>query len=551
MRQITQKALGLLHVREKRRYALLTACHVAISITDIAALILLVGLIGYYTQGTPGYLRRFMPGMAWARHPVLLFLGVLCLFALKNYAGFVANKEQCRFMAGVASRISRERLGDYLHGDYAGFVAVDSAVRIREISYNPIAFSQHILTGIQQVVSQAVIVTLAIGAILVFNPRLFLLLFLILLPPVVIVFYRLKKRSADASARAKEGSERSLKLLQEALEGFIESNLYQRSSFFVERYSLQQRMFNGAVSDYLAWQEVPPRVIETVALAGLFLLVAVAGEHAVQDQGMVLTIGAFMAAAYKIIPGVVKILNVAGQIHAYSYTLEAGEAVSQPRPPGAAPVRQVVFEEVGFGYRGKPLLSGLNLRLDPGDFMGITGPSGRGKTTILHLLLGFLEPEYGRIAINGAETTTDQRRGYRDHISYVRQQPFLIQGSIADNVLLGAPTRDRKRLDFALEASGLTDVFRTYGWGPGKIIAERGRNISGGQRQRIAFARALYKQADLLILDEPFSELDEPSAQQLLGCLKGQCAEDRIVLLINHHAEGMSFCNKTLHLHAG
>lgn len=554
MKQVIRKALKALNGKEKRRFLVLTVYHMAISVADIAALALLVGLIAFFTQETPGYLKRFIPGDVLASNPAGLFLILVLLFALKNYAGFAANRAQCRFMAEVASRISHDTLFKYLHGNYRAFVSVDSAVHIRETSYNPIEFSQHILNGTQQIIGQSVIVLLAVTGILLFNVQLFVLLFLILLPPVILVFFRLKQRAAAASAQAKRGSERSLKFLQEALEGFIESNLYQRTEYFLKRYAAEQQAFNRSIADYLLLQEIPPRVIETVALAGLFLLIVFARTVA-GDPGLILTIGAFMAAAYKIIPGCVKILNISGQINAYSYTLKQRIPVGIPEgerkgSPVPEKVQSVVFENVAFGYQEGLLLNGLNLRLAPGDFMGIAGPSGRGKTTILHLLLGFLEPGNGRIMVNGVETTLQQRQAYRRHIAYVKQQPFVIQGSLTENVLLGETNCDRRKLEHVLEVSGLKETFGVLGAGQDKMIAERGRNISGGQRQRIAFARAIYKDAPLLILDEPFSELDEASEQTLLRYLGVLSGQGKIILLISHHLNSISFCNKTLKLHA-
>lgn len=525
-----------------------------ISAMDIAALGVLVWLIGYYTEGTHGYLGRWMPAWISEKNRLFPFLLLLLFFSVKNYAGFVSNRAQCRFMSRVASRISEDKLETYLHGDFSRYVAVDSAVHIRGISYNPTEFCRHILNGLQQIISQSVLILLAVTGILLYRLDLFILLFVVLLPPGILIFYLLRKKSFAASIRAKQTSERSLQYLQEALSGFVESNLYHKASYFLKRYTTQQFAFNRAISDYLAVQEVPGRVMELFALLGLVMLIVFAHWSSGQDHQVIVTVGAFMAATYKIIPGVVKILNVSGQINAYRFTLDAGELPrGLPRRGPVTPVpeglRSVQIMEMEFGYQGNRLLEGLNLFLEPGDFAGITGPSGRGKTTILNLLLGFLEPAAGEIRINGRRTSVLERQAYRRHISYVKQQPFIIRGSLLQNILLDESSYDKKRLQQALEVTGLREAFGVSPEGLAKVIVENGRNISGGQRQRIALARALYKDAPLVMLDEPFSELDEGSEYQLLQHLRYLGEKGRMILLINHRSESISICNKTMSLH--
>jgi len=258
-----------------------------------------------------------------------------------------------------------------------------------------------------------------------------------------------------------------------------------------------------------------------------------------------------MAAAYKIIPGIVKMLNLSGQINTYAFTLtRLGKGLESreltKRRATDSRIKNVKMEDISFSYNGHQVLEGVALDMREGDFVGIAGPSGKGKTTILNVLLGFLQPEKGRVLINGVKGMSD---AYWDRIAYVKQQSFLIHDTIRHNITLHGEPCDGQRLERAVAGAGLAGVVAGFPEGLEKVIMENGRNISGGQRQRIVLARALYKEADLIILDEPFNELDEESECMLLHHFKQLTKEGKMVILITHHKKSFSFCNKTINLH--
>jgi ABC-type bacteriocin/lantibiotic exporter with double-glycine peptidase domain len=182
----------------------------------------------------------------------------------------------------------------------------------------------------------------------------------------------------------------------------------------------------------------------------------------------------------------------------------------------------------------------------PGDFVGISGNSGMGKTTIINLLLGFLEQGSGDICFNGETTSIEQRGAFCTNISYVKQQPFLINDSIFKNITLSDHSFHSGKLARAMAISGMDDILMRFTEGIDKQITENGKNISGGQRQRIALARALYHDHDLLILDEPFSELDERSEKQILLQLQQLAQAGKMILFITHNRDSLAYCNKII-----
>ena len=552
LKHIIKKSIAILTPAERRRFGMLAVLDILISLADIASLAWLLMIVNIYTQPEASAPVAFLPAWLQDRHSLLPIALFLLLFSGKNLAGFLVYRTQCRHIAQVATRIAQNRLLHYLEGAYTNYINVDSSVHIRKISYQPIDFCQHVLSGIQQVITQGVLILLAIAAILFFNAQLFLLLFILLLPPVIVVFYLVKRKLKQVRSNARSSSEKALQHLQEALNGFVESNIYDKNEAFLERYMAHQRQFNDHFANTLIAQGIPARMMEIFALLGLFILVALQQWWGHSGNDAIITIGAFMAAAYKIIPGIVKILNISGQIQTYGYT--ADELTDQPRPassqqPGQTlPVIQSLqFRNVHFRFGNKTIFDNLNWKIEPGDFMGISGHSGQGKTTILNLLLGFLNPVEGHILINEVQAGNDERRRYWPVISYVKQQPFLTHDTILHNITLNGSHYHEKKFRRAITSAGLTSLVNDPE-STGKVITENGRNISGGQRQRIAIARALYKDADLIILDEPFNELDADSENALLHHFKHLSEQGKMIILITHNQKSLSFCNKIVSL---
>src|SRR4029079_7238357 len=155
--------------------------------------------------------------------------------------------------------------------------------------------------------------------------------------------------------------------------------------------------------------------------------------------------------------------------------------------------RKIEFENIGFQYNGLPVLNELAFGIEAGEMLGITGKSGKGKTTIFNLLLGVLSPQKGRICFNGSVVDKTDIRKYWPSISYVRQQSFFIHDTILKNISFEENDHNDERLHEALRISGLAEMLEQFPERLEKIITENGKNISGGQQQRIAIARALYK----------------------------------------------------------
>ena len=555
MRNIIKNIFRILDTDEKKNFRKLIVLDVVISILDISFLAILLFIVRFYTDTSPKTfsLPAYFPAAMRDQNNLLLIIIFLVLFSIKNYFGFSIMRQQQKYVYDVATRLSQQQLRNYLQGSYTDYVAIDSSVQIRKISQMPIEFGHYILAGLQQIISQSILILITLIAIFIYNPVLLPLLFAILGPPLILTGFMMKKKLSHVRQLAKTSGEKALQHLKEALAGFIECNLFGRKNFFSRRFQSSQSKFNGFLADQQVIQNMPSRFIEVFAILGLFLLIMInsflSPDHSVQ----VITIAAFLAAAYKIIPGIVKILNNAGQLKTYAFTtnelLQRKVNITEPDTRKIKPTMQcLAFHDVSFRYNGKPVIENFSLSVLKGKFVGITGQSGKGKTTIINLLLGFLDTQEGTIRINDVLTTSEDRRSFWKRISYVQQEPFVLHDTIVNNITLDDEFHSTEHLAKIIKVTNLEKLIRSQNGETVALINENGKNISGGQRQRIAIARALYKTSDLVILDEPFNELDRVSENHLLNFFRDLAHSGKMVILITHNKESLSFCDKIISL---
>jgi ABC-type multidrug transport system fused ATPase/permease subunit len=195
----------------------------------------------------------------------------------------------------------------------------------------------------------------------------------------------------------------------------------------------------------------------------------------------------------------------------------------------------------------EPALTRFDLRIEPGARVALVGPSGAGKTTVTNLLLRFLDPEAGRVTIDGVDLRDLRQDDVRRTFALAGQEAHVFDSTIRENLRVGRPGATDDELYGVLHGARLGDWVEGLPEGLDTRVGEEGRGLSGGQRQRLVIARALLLDAPVLVLDEPTAHLDEENAERLVADAL-DAADGRSVLLITHRPEGLELVDEVLRL---
>lgn len=210
------------------------------------------------------------------------------------------------------------------------------------------------------------------------------------------------------------------------------------------------------------------------------------------------------------------------------------------------------FESVAFSYAGSAskALDELTLEIPAGETLALVGPTGSGKTTATHLLLRWLEPQRGRILVDGVPLASLAPEDWRRRVAWLPQQPRLFHGTLRENLLLARPEATAIQIHAALQRAVLADVVRELPRGLETPLGEGGERLSGGEAQRVALARAFLRDAPLLVLDEPTAQLDLDTEAAVLEALRDLC-RGRTVLLVAHRLTTVSASDRVAVLSGG
>jgi ATP-binding cassette subfamily B protein len=232
--------------------------------------------------------------------------------------------------------------------------------------------------------------------------------------------------------------------------------------------------------------------------------------------------------------------------------LDAPAARPVGRPRGA-----VGFDNVRFGYGAdrtdttvKPVLDGIDLHIAPGQTLGIVGPPGSGKTSLLNLIPRLYDVSEGHIRLDGVDIRSLRLRDLRAQIAFVPQEPFLFAGSIRHNITLGRSGVDQRALVEAAQRAAVHDTIVAFPNAYDTLVGEKGVILSGGQKQRIGLARALLHDSPILILDDPISQVDLETGNRIVAVLRAM-ARDRTTLIASHRLSALRFADAIVTLENG
>ncbi len=331
-------------------------------------------------------------------------------------------------------------------------------------------------------------------------------------------------------------------LLQETISGNRIVKAFTMEDYESRRFAAQNDDFFRIIMKRQKIRALSSPVVEILGGVGIAGIVLVGGYAVIKGDSTPGTFGSFLAALfllYKPFKSLSMVNDIVqGGLAAGSRVFELLDTQPEIRDTdGAQPLKGISdgirFEHTSFKYEDEMVLKDINLEVKVGDVVALVGMSGAGKTTLVNLIPRFYDVDQGRITINGRDIRTFTIKSLREHIGIVTQQTILFNDTVRNNIAYGDITRSEGEIVEAAKAANAHGFIERFPLGYDTIIGEQGVKLSGGERQRISIARALLKDAPILILDEATSSLDSESELQVQVALERLMA-NRTVFLIAH-----------------
>ncbi len=413
-------------------------------------------------------------------------------------------------------------------------------------------------------------ITLALAGPLIMSLILFsvdpllTLLALLPLPLASLLIYRQGGRIRRFWRTVRSGLAEVVAQIQDNLSGITEIKLFNQETVQAAHVAARSRNFRDASVTAMKVSMIPGSVIELAGGLGLILIAWAGGTRAIAGDLSLANLFLFVSYISFIYVPFLHIAETGDKLSKAVVGLERMGELLQVEPDIRSPATAaypdtvaaghpwtVEFVDVAFAYHTEiPALCHVSFHIAPGQVVALVGPTGAGKSTVCRLIPRLYDVDDGQVLVAGADVREWGLESLRDSVSIVRQEIFLFHGTIRQNLLAGQPTAREAELLTALERAHAMEFIQDMPQGLDTVIGERGIRLSGGQRQRLAIARALLKDAPILILDEATSSVDTVTEHQIQAALQSLTRE-RTTLVIAHRLSTIRHADQVLYMEAG
>jgi len=482
-----------------------------------------------------------------------LGFAALVVMVVSNAVSFASSSAILWFTHNLLHSLSMQILSNYVRQPYSYFLDHNSSRLVFNCTDDVTRVIHGIAVPLLQAIAKGIIALSILLLVMWVDPWLAVLFGTVIGTVYGIVFVAIRHKVTTLGRVSKEANAERFRLATEILNGIKELKILGQDQAYQERFARYSMLFAKNQWRSTAMSMVPRYVIESLAFGSVILLVIylLATHQNFKDALPLMVLYAFTG--YRLLPAFQQIFGSATTIR---YNLGSLEAVEDNlktlvRAPAAAvkprllakedirPLRQeIALKNLVFQYStaARPLLNNLNLTIPRKTTVAIVGSSGGGKTTIVDIILGLLEPQGGSLLVDGVPITSRNATSWQKHLGYVPQYIYLADDTLAANIAFGvAPgDRDMDRVVYAAQIANLHEfVVGELPNGYETMVGERGVRLSGGQRQRVGIARALYSDPDVLILDEATSALDSLTEDAVTDAIQ-KIFHQKTIIMIAH-----------------
>lgn len=501
-------------------------------------------------------------------HEVIIFCTVIfsVLIIVAASVRLFHLSYQTRISVGIGAELSSRLYKIMLEDDFLSQISRNSSVVLSGAEKARMLVS-HLITPVLTILTSSILILGIVSTSLFLNPTLVLSIFVSIAIILFLISSFTKKMIRQKSQDYAVKQVQLTKYIQEGLGSYRDLKIYSTERYHFQKYNRSVISMQKSLATILTLAGAPRFLVEGFGTIVLVVLSLVSyfqlnNQSKVEDTSMSIfipTLGAIIYAIQKLLP-------LAQSLYSSIITIRGGEKSVQDviellskENIGEGVTSEESYEmsgdiclhNVSFRYlrTGDLVLKNINLTIRKASIVGIIGKSGHGKSTLIDIIMGLLHPEEGEVSVGNTQLTLKTARSWYKKIAYVPQTIYLSDTTVAENIAVGEErdTIDVTRLKEACRRAGVLDFVLGLDGGFDFVVGERGECFSGGQRQRIALARAFYKKAEYIFLDEATSSLDKETESNILKLLfEGDRMET--IVVITHGAESNKYFNHTVRI---
>lgn len=509
---------------------------------------------------------------------VAVCIAVLVVIALKGVCSVALGQVRGRFMMRLFADLSQRMYDNYLSRGLLFVRSHHTTTLINNVNAMCHRFAHGVVSPLLGILTEAVVVVVLLVLLSLFNPWVVLLAVVVFVPVALVYSRIIRKRMAENGREENRLQVAQNKTMYEALRGYADIEIAGAKPYITARFARGIESLRHYSLRAMLMRASSSHVIEFSLVLGVVAVIIV-GLAAGQTVGSLkVFLGVFAVAAYRIVPSISRIVGSWSEFKRNQFVVEllTTELSHEVEPTSQTTERlpferEIRLEGVDFAYSSAPnnnegapndkptvapndlILNNFSLSIRKGEKVGIQGASGKGKTTLFNILAALFVPHKGALVVDDKPINTPElRRQWQNNIAYVSQDLFIPDVSIAENIAFGVEPGqiDHARLRKAIDTAQLGDLVAGLPNGVDTITGEAGCRLSGGQRQRIGIARALYKEASVLMFDEATSSLDEATEREIVDAVAGLSEADHnlTILFISHNPKTLEFCDRVIEL---
>ena len=488
-----------------------------------------------------------------------MLLALIFIFIFKNLYLLLLYYVQHSFITNSQYRISRDLLKVYLNRPYEFYLNASTGDIMRTV-YSDSTGIFNLLLQCMQFITEFMVAIFLGTYLLIIDPVMTIVMGILLVGITLLSSAFLKPRISRIGEESRQQQSKMYKTIMQSINSVKDVKVYAKEDAFLGIYRKYGKRYYNLARDHEVLSSVPRLAIEAFSLSGVLAYMAVMMKLGQDVQTMVPQLSAFAVAAVRLLPSASRINTYLANIAYYRPTLDYVYAnVELPKnvDESAAEAKAVTetdklkfhdcikVEQLYYKYPNtdKYIFENARMQVPYGKSVGIMGPSGAGKTTVVDIMLGLLRVESGTITCDGVNVLEHYGQ-WLANIGYISQTINMVDDTIRANIAFGVDVDDidDARVWQVLEEAQLADFVRNLPNGINTVIGERGVRISGGQRQRVGIARALYHDPEILILDEATSALDNDTEAAIMEAIENFHGR-KTMLIIAHRLKTIENCD--------